>query len=228
MRLRVVSIALLLLLHCQTKPTPTPSDSFDRAALLRSVSEGVIEPALAEAAAQAQTLAAAVSRDEARAAWRTTMEAWQRVELMQVGPAAVVGTSAGAQGLRDTIYAWPVVNDCLVDQETLRKGYEASDFFSKALPAATGLGAIEYLLFRPDTDNACASFVGIGAQWDALSEDDINTRRLAYARTLAARVATQTQTMKDAWAAHAPTFLASGQTGVDEIFAALFYLDFKV
>jgi uncharacterized protein len=232
-------------------PTSTQPQAFDRRALLASVADRVVLPALRTFATEAATLAAATDaltadpqqRDAARTAWRSAMLAWQAVEVLQFGPA---GSSMmmGGKGLRDEIYSWPLVNPCRIDQETVRGTYADPGFFTTRLVNVRGLDALEYLLFAPDNANACSPSVDINASgsWQALVvAGDVPARRAAYAARAAADVATRAAALRDEWEPAAGNFAAqlanagagstvfpTAQSAVDDVFAALFYIELVV
>lgn len=232
-------------------PTPVPGDGFDRRALLASVADRVVLPALRRFATEAAGLAAATDaltaaptqRDAARAAWRSAMLAWQAVEVLQFGPAGPT-MMMGGQALRDEIYSWPLVNPCRIDQETVRGNYADSAFFTTQLVNVRGLDALEYLLFAPDDANACSPSVDInaGGGWQALVDaGDVAARRAAYAAGAAADVAARAAALRDAWEPAAGNFAAqlagagagssvypTAQGALDDVFAALFYVELVV
>ncbi len=236
-----------------TAPTPTPAsgDTFNRRALLASVADQVVLPALRRFANDAASLAAATEtlvatpsqRDAARAAWRAAMQAWQAVEVMQFGPAGST-MMMGGQARRDEIYSWPLVNPCRIDQETVRGNYADPGFFSTQLVNVRGLDALEYLLFAPDGTNACSPSVDINANgtWQALvAAGDVAARRAAYAARAAADVAARAAALRDAWEPAAGNFAAqlagagagstvypTAQGAVDDVFAALFFIELVV
>ncbi|MEM7437318.1 MAG: imelysin family protein, partial [Myxococcota bacterium] len=88
-------VLCVALASCSGATGGTPSSGNMRGAVLASLGENVVMPAQEgfgmEIAALEAALAAAVdgsgTREMAQAAWRQAMMAWERVELMQVGPA---------------------------------------------------------------------------------------------------------------------------------------------
>lgn len=235
---------------------PPPPD-FDRRALLTSYTDRVVLPALRQFATDAATLvnatdaaaaaggsASSAELEAARAAWRTAMESWQIVELLQVGPAGSSTMVMGGQGLRDEIYSWPTVNPCRVDQETVSEDFTAADFFDRELVNTRGLDAIEYLLFDEGEDNACSSSVDINTSgsWLALvASDQLPARRSSYAAGAARDVAKHAVELRDAWEPSAGNFagqlsraglsgsqFSSAQDAVNDVFAGLFYVELQV
>lgn len=198
-------------------PTDTPdggelAGEEARRAVLASLSDGVILPMLRDAADAAEALRVAAAAHAAtpedaaalivaRAAWHDAADAWQAVELLQLGPAGAMGAVAGGQDLRDAIYSWPVTNPCRVDQETERASYTDPTELAGAPVNTVGLDALEYLLFREDAGNACstASSLNASGAWAALGDAEVRARRAAYAEAVAGLVATRTAALRDAW-----------------------------
>src|SRR5207253_1840194 len=142
----------------------------------------------------------ATKRALAQEAWRTTMDAWQRAEMFQFGPAAMTGTgSPGARDMRDPVYSWPVVSRCLIDQVIVAKTYEVGDFGTLSLVSTRTLAALEYLLFYDGADNGCPATDAINAQgtWAALGSEEIAKRKATYARVVASDVVTRMQKLTD-------------------------------
>lgn len=235
------------------------ADLFDRQALLRSYATQVVMPAqrgfdadaaaLAGAtAALADGIAAGTATDAewsaARAAWRDAMRSWQVLEVLQVGPAGSRTLRVGGRGLRDEIYSWPAVNPCRVDQETASEDFASEDFFVRESLNTRGLAAIEYLLFDPDTNNACAAAVDINAQgtWAALLADgQIPGLRARYAARAAAEVHRRALELIEAWESPGEDFagqlvgagdpdsmFSSAAVAIDEVFRALYYIELQV
>ena len=248
---------LFALLACSNNGLPTtPGDNFDRSALLASLEAQVIQPAHQQFLTEAQALEAAAlaweqttqtgdgaaARSNAQVAWRNAMRAWQAVELLQVGPVGRDGVTTGGQGLRDEIYSWPTVNPCRVDQELVVSDYQRADYPSGELINVYGLAALEYLLFQDATDNACAPQLEINqGPWAALLAEPnaLQKRRAAYGAVLARHVTQKAQRIVDLWAGEAGfgrQLARAGQEGspfrtaqaaIDEVFAAMFYLDLE-
>ncbi|MDC3953946.1 imelysin family protein [Polyangium jinanense] len=139
-------------------------------------------------------------RVEAQAAWVKAIDLWQRAEPFQFGPGGPTNTPGG-QGLRDTLYSWPLVSRCLVEQNIVSKAYEAPDFGTTALINMRGLAAAEYLLFYTGTDNACSPATGINAtgSWAALSADELASRKAAYASSVSTGIAAMAGKLLGAW-----------------------------
>lgn len=242
-----------------TSSSSGSSDLFDRQALLRSYTLQVVQPALREFETHAGTLAGAtaaladataagsaqeVDWEAARTAWRDAMHTWQRLEVLQVGPAGSAALRVGGRGIRDEIYSWPVVNACRVDQETATEDYASADFFTREQLSTRGLDAIEYLLFDADTTNACAAAVDINANgtWAALvAEGAVPVRRARYAALAATEVHRRAGELVTAWDLSGEDFsgqligagmpgspFSSAAVALDEVFRALYYIELQV
>lgn len=151
-------------------------------------------------AAAAEAKQDPAARPKAQAAWTKAIDIWQRAEPFAFGPAGPTNTPGG-QGLRDTIYSWPLVSRCLVEQNIVSKAYEAPTFGTTALINMRGLAAAEYLLFYTGTDNACspASAINSSGSWAALSADELAARKAAYASSVSTGVAAMAGKLLAAW-----------------------------
>ncbi len=215
---------------------------------LAAVGPSVVLPALADAREAATALQAAVQawqqsgdaadRAAAQDAWRDTMRAWQRVEVLQIGPAASSLTAVAGVDLRDEVYSWPTTNPCRVDQETVAGGYADAAFFDENLVNAYGLDALETVLFG-DAGNACPGQVDINADgtWDALGPEGVDAARADYAEVLVGGVVDRVGGLEQTWSpsggdfsgqlalTNAATPYASEQEALNAVFDALFYLE---
>lgn len=162
----------------------------------------------------------------AQTAYLDAMEIWQRLELLQIGPAASSLTAADGEDLRDEIYSWPdVVSGCRVDTETVEEVWDNADFFSGNLVNSYGLDALEHLLFAPTT-TLCPSQVGIQTQWDTLGDAGIYGNRAGYGLALVADMDRIAADLESRWTDGLSDELpASGLIGLATVFEALFYLE---
>jgi len=171
-------------------------------------------------------------------AFRRGMEAWQMLEVMQIGPAGAEATVLAGESLRDEIYSWPSVSTCRIDQRIADEGYAADDFFSANLINAYGIAALEYLVFEHGSDHTCAPQVQLDGPWTALGVVEIERRRSAYAQVLAQELLRRASDLASRWSPDGGNFagaLASpGEgtspypdetTALNEIFRAMFYVD---
>jgi len=220
---------------------------FDKSALLRAFGQcafdtyrefetGAVELDASTARAVAEGTPAA--SDAARESWKKTIDAWQRAELFGFGPAALP-TFPGGRDLRDPIYAWPLVNRCLIEQQLFDKTYERPEL-ATALVNTRGLAAAEYLLFYEGTDNACqpTATMNSGGGWNALGATELTKRKLAYARAVAADTAARSHELVAAWDPARGNFVAtlasagpgqvvyvSQQMAFNSVSNAFFYID---
>lgn len=220
-------------------PTPTPAPMLGdeaRRAVLQDLSAGIILPSLRAFAAESATLESAVAahaaapadpaaRAAAQAAWRSATAAWERNEVLQVGPAGLssgLDATPGGADLRDFIYAYPLRSVCAIEQ------LAAQDV--AVTPGSsietTGLGALEFLLFIEEA-NPCALESPPSAQ-----------QRAAYAESAAVRIAEVAADLRDRWEPEGGNFAGqwnsagSGsdtysrpQDALDALSIALFYVE---
>jgi predicted lipoprotein len=169
------------------------------------------------------------------------MDAWQVAEVMQVGPAATRGMPGG-QEIRDNIYSWPLVSRCAVEEQIVSRGYTGAAFTS-GLVTRRGLFALEYLLFYEGADTACPSTSAIVSQgtWAALSAEERESRKRAYAAVVANDLQARAQALVTAWDAGGGNFVhtlesagsgnavyASSQAALNAVSDALFYVDYEL
>ncbi len=214
-----------------------------------AIAENVIVPAIAEfetAAAALEAASATYAGDPtnadalaaARGAFIDAMAAWQRLEVMQVGPAGAAGTVLGGQGIRAEIYAWPQTNLCAINQQTALGAYADVDAFAATAVNVRGLGAVEYLLFDEAYAHECTS--GAPAPWPPVDQADLVARRAAYVSTLAILVHRQANALSDAWdpavgnflgqidaAGDATSVYPTANAALNAISDAMFYVDLE-
>ena len=168
------------------------------------------------------------------------MAAWQRLEVMQIGPAgSSLDTIAGAD-IRDEIYSWPTVNPCRVDQKTATGQWQDADFFEANLVIAYGLDALEHLLFAGD-ESVCNPAVPplSDGSWAAMGQEGVSTARAGFASTLVAEITQRTEDLIETWSSTGDDFsgqlarttaesvYASNQEALNAVYDALFYLETK-
>ncbi|MEM7155729.1 MAG: imelysin family protein [Myxococcota bacterium] len=229
--------------------TSDGSSEVTRQDVLASIATQVIVPSTADFATQAASLQSAVDAyaaahtDEAtlqaaQDSWRETMSQWQRLELMQVGPAASSLAGIAGEDVRDEIYSWPTADTCAVDRALADEDYAADTFFVTELVWAYGLDALEYLLFAAGDEHTCPTQVQLDGPWAALSDDERASRRATYAAVLAGHIADQASTLATRWDPAGDDYAAllanpgSGDSpyasdveALDEIFRSMFYVD---
>lgn len=249
MSMRSFSIALAALVAApacsgdSTSPDAR-SDNFDRAGMLDHLGRTVLLPMQARFAAAADGMPAAIGAycdaldagavgttlDEARAAWGAAIDAWQPADAMLVGPAAM-----DQKTLRDRIYAWPLIQPCQLDRDTVTRWNDPASYdITTKLANARSLLAVEYLLFTTATTHSC---VATPAGWDALAAN-LPRARCRLAQAIATDVAAQGRTLVNAWeptggdfvgqlanAGRSGSMFPSAQAAVNEISDAMFYVD---
>ncbi|HYH98486.1 imelysin family protein [Hyalangium sp.] len=180
-------------------------------------------------------------REAARMAFHRAMDAWQVLEAMQLGPAAPRSLPGGAE-LRDHIYSWPLVSRCAIEEQIVSRGYESPDF-PTMLVTRRGLYAVEYLLFYEGGDTVCPASAPIvsGGTWAALSAEERQSRKYAYAAAAAREVQVRAGQLVDAWDPAKGNFVGtletagpdnavypSVQLALNSVSDALFYLEREV
>ncbi len=248
-RIGLFSWSIVQIAGCDSA-APAPVDDPARRMLVAGLAERVMLPNYREFAARAAALEAAsaqwagsgseAERAAAQAAWRAANEVWQRAELHSLGPAGMNLSVAGGLDLRDEIYAWPLVNRCRVDQETVARVWETPGALAAEAVNARGLGALEYLLFRADAGNACAplSTLNTDGSWAALGDAEVASRRAAYAREAARLVREAADALVAAWepsqggfvtqlssAGTTSALFSSSQAGLNAVSDAMLYLE---
>ena len=249
----VVRAALVMLLAtaCTTGGSqdtgPSPHEDVRRATLAHLstvIADTLVE---FETATDALVVAAAAwqsggepERAAAQDAWDTAMAVWQRLEVMEVGPAGVMGDVVGGEDLGDEIYSWPVVNACRVDQETLEGAYaDAVAFDAGEAINVKGLDALEYLLFHTSADNACnaSSAINDEGTWATAGEATVQANRRGFGSALAGILQTRARQLREAWtrekgwaqqlatAGNGSTEYGSSQDALNAISDAMFYLE---
>ena len=228
---RVVS-ALVVMAGCGNEPgrdIDAPPDGFDRAGMLAHLAEHVLLPIQATFATRASALPAAISArcdaldagqpaatlDAARTAAAAAIDAWERAEALQIGPAAMDHAK-----LRGEIYAWPLLSPCELDRDVAsRWANPASYDVGVKLINARSLTAVEYLLY-PTT------------------AADLPRARCRLALAIAIDVAAKGELLHAAWRADGGNYLGelanagtsassipSAQEGVNRISDGMFYVD---
>ena len=218
-----------------------------RSALLKTLSREVYAIAFTETEELMGTLESATRswmeapedeerRQEAQTRWREAMVAWQRVELMQVGPAGAVGVRVGGEGLREQLYSFPIRSTCRVDQELVSEAYLEPDWAENAPFNVKGLDALEHLLFNDSLENTCPEQVKINreGEWTQVVGDVqvLNRRRSAYAHRVSLDLKAISASLSTRWSGAFARAFESGQApfvhqqdALDQVFAGIFYLD---
>ena len=184
----------------------------------------VLVSALESASADASNADALLT---AQQEWFNTMIQWQELEVMQVASLGSSLTTVGGEDVRDNIYSWPLNNPCRIDQVTATQDYTSTDFIDKALVSMRGLDAIEYLLFA-SLETECPSQVPplSDGTWQALSDSDIQGRRLDYALVLAEAIQVELVAEQALWAEEFPLDLyESDVKALNAVFNGMLYAE---
>ncbi len=239
------------------EPTPTPDTSFNQKALLENIADNIITPTFAQfesvSAAQIQAVdtyckmeamasqgnatseQVTALRNEAKTAWRNTMNVWQQAELMKVGPLA---DNDGL--LRNKIYSWPVVSSCSVDFEVVnfRAGEVNGQPYNIAnrTPSRRGLAALEYLLFNEQLNHSCTTSTQPD-NWDNQTDEYRKVARCEFAVEVARDINNSSKELNTAWNGadgFANTLKSAGSAGnqfsteleaINRISDGMFYID---
>jgi uncharacterized protein len=149
------------------------------------------------------------ARAAAQEAWHHAMQRWSVAELFQFGPAGSKVESAGrdpihGQGVRDFIYAWPVVGRCRVEEQVFGRGYAES--WAQVQISGRGLFGLEYLLFYRGADHGCSPNSATGRGWQTLDPAALTHAKLDYAIALSADVLGQVHSLREAWSPEGGNF----------------------
>lgn len=226
------------------------TNDFTRSALLTDVTDHVIVSTIDTFQQQTQTQSVAVAAmcesvvnntseqtaltDAAKQSWRDTMNQWQQLEVMQIGP--LLDNDAS---LRNKIYSWPVVQGCAVDQDVGH--FETGSIsgtpydISKRTAPRRGLDALEYLLFNDNLAHSCSADRLAPEGWNERDEQERKVARCQYAVEVAKDLANSSQELVEEWqgndgyatklkTADANLF-DDEQAAVNSITDAMFYLD---
>ncbi|GEM_PF-418139 len=234
--------------------TTGSAPELERRDVLASIASNVIVPAIAAFSSDADGLEQAVSAHvaaltnggddptttlvSAQQSWHTAMAQWQRLEVMQVGPAASSLDAIAGENRRDAIYSWPTVNTCAIDRALADETFLGPDFLSESAVYVFGLDALEYLLFMREPGHTCPPQIQLEGPWTALGLAEVERRRAEYAQVLAQEISRQAHALEDRWAPSKDDFaglLAKPGVGdspypddreaLDQVFRAMFYVD---
>lgn len=171
------------------------------------------------------------SLEDTQVAWGKTMQAWQRIELWQLGPLG--SEMQGGLGLRNKIYVWPLFNRCKTDQMTTNQSYTSLE--SNPDLSVRGLSALEYLLFVEGTDNGCTSTTDINANgaWnDLVTSGRLDEQRRAQIMAIATELETNAEAILNAWRPYAAELREASSSrftrvheALNTVTAAMFYIE---
>jgi predicted lipoprotein len=242
-------VALTCAIACVPNKAEPPPGEEARADFMTRLVDETITPRLSrlEAAAVQLREAAVVfegsdgvdvaARDDVRAALSAFQVEWQQLEVMHLGPAGAPQKFSGGQGLRDGLLSYPLVSRCGADQQLVQNRMTEEGWTGGRLVNVLGAHTMEYLLYVDGVENACPSAASINSSgsWDAIGAEELQRRRAVYVRVLADDIVTKTQTLAGAWrdgftkelkaAGTTSTLFPTAQQALDEVYAALFYVE---
>lgn len=230
---------------------------FDQGAMVKALVDNVITPTYQSFATEASNQNVAIgayceaekahaqqatdqsavdaAKATAKESWRSAMNVWQQVEMMQMEP---LKASDGL--LRNSIYSWPVVNSCAVDFDVVffDEGTVNGQPYDINLrtPSRKGMAALEYLLFTNNTNHSCTG----NSQppgWDGYQESERKIARCNFAVEIANDIQGSADTLVERWLADsgqanqlrqagtANSNIETAHDAVNLISDAMFYLD---
>jgi predicted lipoprotein len=168
--------------------------------------------------------------------WKTLSAVWQQAEMMQIGPLA-----ANQHALRNTIYSWPVVSACGVDQDVVYfqlGNINGTQYqLNQRTDTRRGIDALEHLLFSQNLNHSCTGNVGPLGDWDIRTDSERMIARCHFAQAVADDINVNATTLVNAWSGdngYASKLKTAGENGsdfetslqgVNAISDAMFYLD---
>ena len=230
---------------------------FDQGAMVTALVDNVITPTYQSFATQASNQNVAIAayceaekaldqqtveqaevdqaKTEAQDAWRSAMNVWQQVEMMQMEP---LKASDGL--LRNSIYLWPVVNSCAVDFDVVffDEGTVNGQPYDIKLrtPSRKGMAALEYLLFTNDLNHSCTG-TSVPPGWDGYQDTERKVARCNFAVEISSDIQGSADSLVERWLADsgqanqlkqagtANSAIETEHDAVNLISDAMFYLD---
>lgn len=189
-----------------------------RRRVLESVADRVVLPSLEAFVASSSAMRDAMQawaeapadealRLAARQSFDDAMDDWQYLELMQFGPAGLMSDVVGGESLRDEIYAWPLVNRCRIDQETMEPAHEDAALLGAEQINVRGFGALEYLMDSTADTNACAPNSALNqGVWQSETEQQRRARQVRYMSTVSSLIADRAVQLLEFWSPQAGNF----------------------
>lgn len=235
---------------------PEVETEFDQTALLTGLSTKVFLPSIeqfiqdtsaltadigeycdsVEASSSTSTLAIE-QLTAAQNSWRSTMDTWQKIEVMQVGPLI-----ENDYNLRNVIYSWPLVNYCAVDQDIGHNEvgqFNGEDYdISRRTSNRKGLTTIEYLLFNDSLSHSCSKDSLAPAGWNERPAEERIQARCEFAIEVANDLTQNATLLHTNWtetssgfqaqlvnAGQASSSFATPHKAINAITDAMFYID---
>jgi len=147
------------------------------------------------------------TRALAQLAYRRAFEAWSLMTTFEFGPVAdKANDKYHGRGLRSFVHSWPDTSRCQVETQVALKGYKGS--FDLVFPSGRGLFAIEYMLFFPGSDTACAATSTAGTAWAGLDADTRSAAKRDYLAAVVGDTLVHTQEIRKAYGADGEDYKA--------------------
>jgi len=225
----------------------TAVSDFDFVGLMANYADNVIVPSYERFAAESAVLAdpagpvanycgsigtaeETAMRDNARDAWRSSMDRWQEAEAYLVGPATDNG---GA--MRNQIYSFfsgAPLSTCAIDQAVVLASEPGFDLQIRSFNQR-GLDGLEYLLFNENLAHSCPAQIEETQDWNSRPETERKQLRCEYASDLAEDVNAGAGALLSAWTPSGGNFRTAfidPQNLADNLNAlsdALFYIELE-
>ena len=243
----LLSLSGCIILHGQAC---TNDDSIDNhisplvPEYLRTIGSEVILPSLEDFQSELTRLqehiqSATTSEDlhNAQESWITTMQQWQRIEMMQIGPIGSSLTAIGGMDLRDEIYSWPTTDGCIILHHVVEESWKEEGFFENQQVYSYGMDALEVLLFSDISVCPQSDPLRQDGIWNALDDDIRTQRKIAFSQALTDHLVVQIDTIISSWSTEEGDFsgmlsmenenspFVNSQEALNAIYDALFYLE---
>lgn len=222
--------------------------SFSCQAMLENLADNIVSPMILDFETKTASLDSAMhdwmqtpNDDElklsARQAWDETMLAWQSLEVVQTGPLI-----ENSFLLRDSIYSWPSVSTCVVDQEVIEAESQGDSYdINSRTPLRKGLASLEYILYSSTLEHTCPTTTNKTLNWNTRPESERLTLRIQFAKAASEDLVLRAAELKTSWLTDTNSFrtelLNAGSSGsqftspiaaINAFSDALFYLDKQV
>lgn len=216
--------------------------------MLENLADNVISPMIVDFETKASSLDNAMTawvetptnedlKLTARQSWDDAMLAWQSIEVVQTGP-LIENTFL----LRDSIYSWPAVSTCVVDQEVIEADTQGENYdISNRTPVRKGLAALEYILYTSTLDHTCPPTTNKTVNWNARTDSERQTLRTQFAKTVSEDLVSLASELKSRWTTNDNSFriellntnsavsrFSSPIKAINAISDALFYIEKEV
>lgn len=229
-------------------PAPQPTE-FDKTELISNIVDNVVATKIGELQTSVALLKTsvvahcdAVSSTQqvdlgletaAQEAFKTAFSSVQMLDMMQIG---VISDNNAA--LRNTIYSWPNINTCSVDQDVIFHDLDSINGsaydITKRPVSRRGMDALEYLLFTENLEHSCPIDSGVIAEWANKNDAERLSARCQFSVTVVDDVVNNAAIYAQAWQQYSTEIKNAGQPGnqyattqdaVNAISDALFYID---